>query len=495
MSDQLQANGTPLSMGDITITAHGFSGVVERSEPRQPGSRAVTDGPSKLVKAIPESYLQEQATLTIDDQQIVETERDRGTRQRGDQPEPSLELEVRDPGAGFGQVVLSIDVDGVLSWHMPEPVGLQHAATRASKTNHFQLRVRRPSARPDGQRGVLGWIGKRVLKVFVFKVLDNALGAIGEHLVTRWERKHRPPVLHVVTKKYLSGESPEWHPDSWDLLASGHSLLLLHGTMSRARSGFGSEQAPVLKDLISMYHGRVFAFDHPTLSVSPLVNARQFAQLLPKRRTFRISILAHSRGGLVGRVLCEQPGLAGLPDGRLRVERLVMVATPNSGTPLADLNNIGTLIDTLTNILEHAPDNVLTDTLEVLLTLVQQIAVGVSRNLDGLAAMRPDSEFLKSINSARPSTMVRYRAISADFEPNQDGSLAAFARDFLADRIFEKAPNDLVVPTGGVSKWYGHHVPSHDSLELPATAAVSHSGYWSHPEAQEALKRWLMPNA
>jgi hypothetical protein len=53
-----------------------------------------------------------------------------------------------------------------------------------------------------------------------------------------------------------------------------------------------------------------------------------------------------------------------------------MVATPNAGTALADSARIGQLLNRLTNMLQFIPTNGVTDTLDVILAVVQQVAIG-----------------------------------------------------------------------------------------------------------------------
>jgi hypothetical protein len=56
----------------------------------------------------------------------------------------------------------------------------------------------------------------------------------------------------------------------------------------------------------------------------------------------------------VARVLSEHPGEVDL-DG-IAVRRLVMVGTPNAGTSLTDFEYLGDLVDTVTSLLDLAPD-------------------------------------------------------------------------------------------------------------------------------------------
>ncbi|MFB8829403.1 hypothetical protein ACE0DR_08525 [Azotobacter sp. CWF10] len=54
--------------------------------------------------------------------------------------------------------------------------------------------------------------------------------------------------------------------------------------------------------LHSQYTDRAFAFEHRTLSESPIVNALALARSLPEQA--KLHLVSHSRGGLVGELLC-----------------------------------------------------------------------------------------------------------------------------------------------------------------------------------------------
>lgn len=83
-------------------------------------------------------------------------------------------------------------------------------------------------------------------------------------------------------------------------------LLFIHGTASSTVGSFGSlregEDEAAWDNLTREFGGRVYGFEHRTFSESPLENAIQLAKTLPKGATF--SVVTHSRGGLVGDLLC-----------------------------------------------------------------------------------------------------------------------------------------------------------------------------------------------
>jgi hypothetical protein len=191
-------------------------------------------------------------------------------------------------------------------------------------------------------------------------------------------------------------------------------------------------------------------------------------------------------GGLVGRCL------AAVADPRVRVGRVVFAGTPNGGTAMASPEHLGRLLDVYANVLSFFPDNGVTDALEALLAVVQDVALGLMSGLRGLTAMAPDAEALPDLGDAAAAT--RYFALASDYAPSDLG-LAAFMAP-LSAQVFLGAANDLLVPTDSV--WRG---PAVGPFPLGKEAihafgpgdGVGHDGYFGDPEAVRRILEWLSP--
>jgi hypothetical protein len=81
------------------------------------------------------------------------------------------------------------------------------------------------------------------------------------------------------------------------------ALVFIHGTGSHTLGGFGdlpgSASWPVLQ---RQYGERIFGLEHRTFSESPIDNAMALVETLPAGAT--LHLVSHSRGGLVGDLLC-----------------------------------------------------------------------------------------------------------------------------------------------------------------------------------------------
>ncbi len=93
------------------------------------------------------------------------------------------------------------------------------------------------------------------------------------------------------------------------------ALVFIHGTGSHTLGSFGDlPDSDDWRALAAIYEDRVFGLEHRTFSLGPIDNALALAETLPKGAT--IHLVTHSRGGLVGDLLC----LGALSD---EVERLI----------------------------------------------------------------------------------------------------------------------------------------------------------------------------
>jgi hypothetical protein len=272
-------------------------------------------------------------------------------------------------------------------------------------------------------------------------------------------------------------------------------------------------------------YAHVLGFDHWTLSKSPEDNARTLVeslrasapQLLKERR---LDIIAHSRGGLVARALCD------LLDQRGAVNQLVFLGTPNCGTDLGNPRKWGTLADVLVNMsgVRYA------DLLGRLAGLLARLAVEeIVDGVPGLIAQNPEEltrkgSFLCRLQHASArKTKVKYGIICAEFEPTAlvpnlrklVMSAAEAGLDLTADAFFAGA-NDLVVNTAHawsigatpdqvlkrVPKWIdpkrvllfrppntNWKVPQNITIEM--SLGVHHINLFSQPKVHTTIKNWL----
>lgn len=490
MSEQLRPSGSPVRVGSITLSTPGLEGTATA----YPASAADARGPAaELTSNALEAALDDANVRTLE---TVEIQRPREvpTGSAGSRGtalgEPAIVVEAPDPGEGWGQVVLYADEAGVVRWSFARDDRGSIDAMRGRATRTYLVPRQVQVAPADGgSRGILTAAGRKLLKLLVFPVVDPVLGEVGDYFAGRWENaKRRNFVRRFTAGDYEARDAAEITDDEWPKLAEGRALMFVHGTNSQAHTAFASLPSSFLQWVAETYQGRVFAFDHFTLSDDPRRNVERLLDAIPDDVRLNVDIICHSRGGLVSRVLAEKQAEIRPGEAKVAVHKVVFVATPNSGTVLADVGRLPDFLDAHTNLLSFHPDEGVSLALEGLITVVKVVAMG-AKGMDGLASMSPQGEFLKWLNVGEPED-TSYFALAANFEP-QDHPLAYFARDVLFDKIFG-LDNDLIVPTAGVYEVEGCSVfPIEDRHVFSGADGVHHSGFWVNPLALEKIKSWL----
>jgi len=494
MPETLNPDGTPVHLGDVLLSTPGLTGQAELYFPGVPGMRGPQETARQFADALAAADFSEQLSVEITDQ--AELNLNGGTRAGGGGDD--IEVQVPGPGAGFAQVLLYTAEDGTQTWHLPDdiPASAHAVATRGmdSRTYHVPRTVMAVPAAGPGTRGLVFAVGKKVLTVLLFPLLEKGAEFAADKIAERWEATHRPYRLRTFTPDdYATPDGRELGDADWAALGSGRALLFVHGTFSRAHTGFGRVPPAVMTELHKRYGGRVFAFDHPTLASSPTDNARWLAKALPSGLPIDADLITHSRGGLVAREICEYGDQLGL-SGRLNVQRVVMVGSPNAGTALAAVTHWKTFIDRVTNLLQFVPDNPVTDTMGAVLTLLKHVVLGAVSGLDGLMSMDPGGSYLRTRLNPPAVSHGRYFAVASDYDPGPGTPLFQVARDGLTDLVFGLAQNDLIVPTKGVYTVPGAGgFPILAPLVFSPSAQVEHTGYMAQEPFTSQLLDWLAP--
>jgi hypothetical protein len=195
------------------------------------------------------------------------------------------------------------------------------------------------------------------------------------------------------------------------------------------------------------YGNRVFGYDHPTLSVDPLENARDLAARLPPNTP--IDILCHSRGGLVTRALLQHPKLEKAREN-LKIRNVIFMGAANEGSPLAEPAHLEDLLATFTGMFSaSARADVRAAHLD-LLVKAARVLLAPGAKLPGVAALRPGSQLIGDLSGATTLPVEKYTFIAAHFDHAANAAVGVV--EPISDRVFEATPNDLVVPLAGMSQ-------------------------------------------
>lgn len=296
------------------------------------------------------------------------------------------------------------------------------------------------------------------------------------------------------------------------------ALLIVHGTFCTCDGFFDEIQStPQGKAFLAAAeasYGQVLAFDHPTLSVSPVLNALDLEQAL-RDYAGELDVICHSRGGLVAAWWCRT--------GRRHVRRVICVGSPLEGTSLAAPARIKATLDYFANVADaigttakiaggFAPPlaPLLGMAAGLMCVLGGALSVGADTPLvdagvaivPGLAAqsrVANNQELLRLQRDRWPSSPEVY-AVRSDFEPGDPDAgwwqfwrrwnrpLLALA-DTGADRLFTDA-NDLVVDNTTMVRAVDK-LPDAHVFSYPTNGRVHHCNYFAQPETVKQMRQWL----
>lgn len=426
----------------------------------------------------------------------------------GPQPQFRLTPGTARDGAGdevdvSGDTVVRIELDnGFVLWSRMDDLARDFGTPPARDGDgSWEINRLTPRRAAANERGLAG-LAVRILDFFGIDLAEKSAAALGEHFEEKLIGKH-PPGFYRLD---LGGEfSLKAVADDEAIPGdAGPILVFLHGTASSAEGSFGKlwdggnlEGARLRQELLPTYGDRVFALEHRTLTESPIDNALALARRLPAGAD--VHLVSHSRGGLVGEVLCladctdlakilnpdlvhtlfaadrslaPQLGLLPLSEAQmkardaaydadrqrlldlvaeldrkqLRIGRFVRVACPARGTTLASGR-----LDRWLSVLDYVATaatggGLFTDGLDFLLAVVKERTD--PRTLPGVEAMMPGSALTRLLN-ATPElvTSADLSVIAGDIEAG-DGlwnTLKVLATDW-----FYKNEHDLVVDTASM---------------------------------------------
>jgi hypothetical protein len=491
---QLRPNGNVVRVGAIQLRSPGLAGFATKVETPAGDLRGGALDRPVLEDSLARNEIHRQDTIVLEG--LREIPDIPASRTRHD--EPAIEIEAPEPPREYGQFVLLTDEAGIVTVNFAASFGRRvpgepSRGPGAMRTYLIRRTIAPTQAATDNEfRGLAGVLGKKVLDILVFPLIDPFLGQVGDYFAGAWESRRRQYRVRTITQEnYRTAQVQGFQPQDWKHISEGKSLLLIHGTFSQAHETFHDLTPDFIADLHRLYSGRVFAFDHLTLREDPMKNAEWFLEQVPKDTSLHIDILSHSRGGLVARTLAEKQSELSPTGSALSVDRVIQVAAPNAGTSLTDGVYLNDLIDCYTNILNFLPDSPSSIVLDALFAVAKQLAVDTLIGLDGLQAMLPGGKFLRKLNTG--TATVRYFALASACKPNAPG-LLAWAADRLFQRIFQGLENDLVVPTGGVYEGNGSAlfpIASTRCLVFRPEDDVNHVGYFAQERARRTIYKWL----
>ncbi|MDT3777282.1 CHAT domain-containing protein [Nitrospira sp. MA-1] len=440
----------------------------------------------------------------------------------------TLKHSARVQGARAGQPPLEIDDlssddliqleldQGIKFWVRADDLERDFGLTpsRGSTGDVVELPLALPLGTPS--RGIVGnWVIKG-FKVFGLDPVGATTDLIKDKVegvmkpgpgLYRWEGKESSDYTRIKSLAKEKTDTP------W--------LVFIHGTASSTEGSFGGlweggANARMVQ-LLGHYPKRVLAFQHRTLSQNSIQNALDLAGYFPEGA--RLHLVSHSRGGLVGELLCrsimegrfpfdqddfqvfaqpdrkddlkqlEQLGHL-LQQKQLIIERFVRVGCPARGTTLAS-GRLDRYLSIILNVVEAIPGLKGNPVLEGLSAFL----LGVVKNrtkpeeLPGLEAQMPTSPLVRILNRPGIRSMADLHILGGDVAgEGVVGRLKTFVTD-----LFYREDHDLVVNTPAM--FGGTERTGEVQYWIDTGKEVDHFHYFRNPETANRLMQALTKDA
>ncbi|MEO7175022.1 MAG: CHAT domain-containing protein [Saprospiraceae bacterium] len=292
-------------------------------------------------------------------------------------------------------------------------------------------------------------------------------------------------------------------------------FLFLHGTASSTKQSFGhitqSLDGLIWKEIQAKYPGQILAFEHETLTKSPLENVVDFMKFLPADQLISLHIMSQSRGGMIGDLLAildrrsqnmsffelskdAYDNLGRTEDKKLieeietlcktvhvQVDKFVRVACPAYGSMLAS-KRLNIYINVIFNLLARA----IPVAMPFMMALKELLVAVVEQKdnedaLPGMEVQNPESPFIQILNN--PSILVNtpLTVVSGNATLRNTDSFIAF----IVARLFFLQKSDLIVQTESERQGAIRAMPI--QLLIDEHGEVDHFHYFSNSSSVQAI--------
>lgn len=329
----------------------------------------------------------------------------------------------------------------------------------------------------SAERGIFNKVTLKVFNIFAKKTIELNI----EQLAAKLEDKQ------LNSKIGLFKLNPNFQLN--DFIAEAGSkpfCLFIHGTASSIEGSFGeARDTALMKFIQNTYGDSVLAFQHRTLTESPLQNVKQLVKALPQNCV--LHLITSSRGGLVGELLsrfCNENEIMrgftetelailkkeypekyyesiekltreikeDLKNKRIIIEKFIRIACPAGGTTLAS-KRLDNFFNITFNLIGLGTGLTLNPVYSAFKNLIA--AVIDSKNkagvLPGLEVQSPDSPFIRVLNSvadpSNPTATMQINNSLVVIAGNSKPELKISALLIIASKLFFQRENDLVVDT------------------------------------------------
>ncbi len=339
------------------------------------------------------------------------------------------------------------------------------------------------------------------------QVIDNSIHELAKKLEDKIQPQPGLYLLDSGFRKKIAGQ----------LRDTGKPyLLFIHGTNSNTEGAFGDlvayKQFGLWNFITGTYGENILTWDHKTFTQSPLENVIDLLQQLPAGIT--LHLITHSRGGLVGDIVARASSvntnigftdaeLALFADGsnekqcmqkinllakekNIAVQKFIRVASPSMGTSLL-CDRIDHYLNTLLNFIGISTGVIANPVYAGVKALVAEVAATKAKVdvLPGIAAMVPESPFIKMLNN--PANIIEAPLTVLSGNCTVQFELKALL--VILTKLYFRRKNDMVVDTW--SMYFGTPRKKDIWFYLDDAKGTDHIHYFRSQNSQEAITRAL----
>ncbi len=322
---------------------------------------------------------------------------------------------------------------------------------------------------PTANRSIVRKVYLKFVKIFKPKEIVAEVSAMAIAAKIESGIVENEGVVNINASFKLSPFTYDTNNPSVDI--SKPVLFFLHGTSSSTVGSFGEmEGTDTWNDFYKFYGNNILGLEHRTWTKSPFENALDALKALPKNT--KLHLISHSRGGLIGEVLCRCSSVDSLFSkqeiklledlGRdkdvsilkelnkvsrqknIVVEKFVRVACPAAGTTILT-KRIDHFLNILLNVIGYGTG-----------LKTNPLFIGIKSLLLAIVEQRTDPNILPGLECMVPSTPLQKILNNHQIKIHSDlvviagnagmGGIKKTLMTIMA-KLFYRLDNDFVVDT------------------------------------------------
>ena len=462
-------NGVDCRVGILTTTQNVRSeNSIETSRPSSPALESGSFSSIPISSRRPSAVDGEALFISADESVFDSLGKDRTLQ---------LKLETGITSSPSDQCKVAIAWDGACCY----PVATSQTSTfdlgwlpARSGTQLDLSKVIGPSDTDDQKRGLI-----RTAKLYLFELCGIPTPELGLHSV-----RFIPQADRELAQRVAGGRRVNVTKGELELSKVNGQVPARGSTCALIVHSLASDSATTLADLWSILgdqlagYDHLFAFDYESFNTSISKNGESLAKELSSAKFSvqdgaQLDVFAIGMGAMVTRSMVEQFG------GEAFVDRCFLAGCPNQGSNLFAFSKaIPWLATALLNVAGPSPVS----------TFLSAAIKKIEADAVSIADLKPDSEFLRSVNAAGRKRTIPYHSIAGRFATDHSSASpwyesAMRVADFGMNAFFG-GNHDLVVDVSSMTALDG----TNDTIE---EVNANHFDYFGNLEVGKAIAKFL----